>query len=386
VKGDEQRAQRLDSSQGAGSIGPAVPRPLLQVHKNLLLFGVTLALALVLAEAGLRIFLPRLEPAEAPLLFISEGPVRDEVGAIRFPPHRMVRGVLIYGNEVEADTHFQTNDLGFVDDRDYLPTATTRVQYAFVGDSYSVGLAGDRPWIPLLRDRSGIQAYSFGMGGVGVLGFERVLQSVSRQLAFSDLVIVAISDDFYRPLWQPLVRGSGYWLCPDDMPDEACAQRWSPAMHLMRYDSTIADLMAQAHDIRREMAHKQGTLRTWLRSWRLVQLARVAVAQQLRQPMRRAAFDASFEALARVRRAYPTSRIHFVHIPDRHETARGRYDIDLAALLPGAGIEYLPVLGTCPWSVQHFLPNDNHPNATGYEALAQCVTRMLGTGGSSATR
>src|SRR5262245_9096556 len=169
---------------------------------------------------------------------MTEGPLRDDFGAIRFAPHRMVRSVIVYGHELEVDTRFQTNDLGFVDYRDYLPPAATGARYLFVGDSYAAGLEGEQPWIPALRDRLGIQAYALGIGGIGVLGFERVLQSISRQLSFTDVVFVAISDDFYRPLWRPLVRGNGFWICPDTMSEQACAERWSPPVHLMRYEST----------------------------------------------------------------------------------------------------------------------------------------------------
>ena len=67
-----------------------------------------------------------------------------------------------------------------------------------------------------------------------------------------------------------------------------------------------------------------------------------------------------------------------MHVPDRHETQSGAYDLDVRALLAGTGIEYLPVLGTCPWSMRHYFPRDNHLNAAGYEALDRCVAGMLG--------
>jgi len=356
------------------------------MRKNLLLVAIALTLSLVLAEIALRIAAPDLVRSEIPLLFMTHAQFRDDFGAIRFAPHQMARSAMIYGHELETDTRFQTNDMGFVDYRDYLPPAKTGARYVFVGDSYAAGLDGERPWIPALRDRFGIQAYALGMGGTGVLGFERMLQSISRQLSFTDVVFVAITDDLYRPLWRPLVRGNGVWLCPGNMSDQACEERWSPVVHLMRYDSTSAELIGQAREIRAEIARKQGALRTWLQNSYVLQLARIVVGNQLRQAGRRAALDESLEALARIRRAHPAGRIRFVHVPDRHETARGKYDIDLAPLLAGTGIDYLPVLGTCPWSMQRYLPNDNHPNSAGYEALAQCVAGMLGLERSSTDR
>ena len=47
-------------------------------------------------------------------------------------------------------------------------------------------------------------------------------------------------------------------------------------------------------------------------------------------------------------------------------------------MLADSGIGYLPVLGTCRWSMERFFPCDNHPSPAGYEALRQCVAGMLG--------
>jgi hypothetical protein len=107
-------------------------------------------------------------------------------------------------------------------------------------------------------------------------------------------------------------------------------------------------------------------------------LARITVRQWMLREDRGPVLAESIAALTRVRHAYPGARIRFVHVPDRSEAARGSYQLDLRTPVEAAGIEYLPVLGTCPWSVKYYLPRDNHPNPSGYEALGRCVETLLG--------
>lgn len=346
------------------------------MRAELLLSGVALAVSFGLAECALRVATPELGRPDDRLLFTTEAPLRDEYGAIRHAPHRSVRSVLMYGDEFEIDTTFTTNDLGLVDHRDYLPAATASPRYAFVGDSYAAGVEGGRPWVPALRDRLGLQAYALGMGATGVLGFERMLQSISRWLSFTDVVFVAISDDFHRDLWRPLTRGDEIRLCAEAQSDAACAEH-PPTAYLMRPDTSDADLVERARAIQAARASRRGFMRSWLRESRLLTLLRNAAVTQFPESGQRNLLDESRAALARVRSAYPDARIRFVHVPDRYETERGRYDLDVNQALAGTGIEYLPVLGTCPWSTENYFERDNHPDAAGYEALAQCVAGLL---------
>lgn len=347
------------------------------MRANLLLLGLALTVSFAVAETTLRVAAPELGRPDPRLLFATETPIRDEVGAIRYPPQRSIRSVLLYGDEIEIDTTFRTNDLGLVDHRDYLPQMAADRSYALLGDSYAAGVEGGRPWIPELRDRLGLQVYALGMGATGVLGFERMLESVSRLLVFTDVIFVAISDDFFRPLWRPLVRDGDIWVCADAESDEACV-RHLPIAHFMQQSDTKADLVARAHEIHAARARTRGVVRSWLRSSRLLTLARDLVTTGVRSARRGTVVDESVAAIRRIRRAHPEVRIRFVHVPDKYETRRGEYGLDLAPRLEGSGVEYLPVLGACPWSTQIYYANDNHPDAAGYQVLAACVARLLG--------
>jgi hypothetical protein len=345
--------------------------------KNLLLVAVSFAIALALAEAALRLAAPHLGRPYEPLLFTTHAPHLDEAGALRFAPHQSMRMVVLFSDEIEVDVRFGTNNVGLFDHQDYVPGPAARRRHAFVGDSYAAGVEGDRPWIPALRDRTGIEAHALGVGATGMLAFEKMLRSHLAKFPSSDVVIVAISDDFLRPLWRPLAASDEFRMCRETESDSTCLQR-PPIARLMQLETPAAELVAKARGFMERRESERSALRSVLRQSRVLMLARNAQRQWMLREDRSAVFEESVAALRRVRLAYPEARIRFVHVPDRSETARGAYDLDLRAPVEAVGIEYLPVLGTCPWSIRNYYPRDNHPNPSGYEALGQCVGAMLG--------
>jgi hypothetical protein len=64
-------------------------------------------------------------------------------------------------------------------------------------------------------------------------------------------------------------------------------------------------------------------------------------------------------------------------VPDRFESAAGRYTVDMAPLLDGLHIGYFSVLHRCPLSQDLYYLRDNHPTAAGYRRLATCVSAYL---------
>ena len=43
----------------------------------------------------------------------------DQNGAVHYEPNKEIRTVTVYKNKIEYDVFFNTNNLGFVDDKDY---------------------------------------------------------------------------------------------------------------------------------------------------------------------------------------------------------------------------------------------------------------------------
>ena len=287
--------------------------------KNLLLVAVSFAIALALAEAALRVAAPHLGRPYEPLLFTTHAPQIDEAGAIRYAPHQSMRMVVMFSDEIEVDVRFATNNVGLFDHRDYLPGPTTRRRYAFVGDSYAAGVEGARPWIPALRDRAEIDAHALGVSATGMLAFEKMLQSHLRAFPCTDVVFVAISDDFLRPLWRPLAVGDEMRMCPATETDSTCMQR-PPTTYLMPLETPAAELVAKARGFMERRESERSALRSVLRQSRVLMLARNAQRQWMLREDRSAVFEKSVAALGACasrtrRRAFASSTCRTVTRP-----------------------------------------------------------------------
>ena len=118
---------------------------------NIGLFLFSLTTILVIGEISVRFFdLTHIE--ERAWLFSSQTFQLDQNGAVRYQPNKKIRTIAVYNNKIEYDVHFNTNNLGFVDDKDYeYENALNKKYYAFVGDSFTAGYHGSEPWIPKLR-------------------------------------------------------------------------------------------------------------------------------------------------------------------------------------------------------------------------------------------
>jgi len=82
-------------------------------------------------------------------------------------------------------------------------------------------------------------------------------------------------------------------------------------------------------------------------------------------------------ALESVREHFPAVPITFTQMPEKEEVQMNRYLFDPERRLRNMGVAYYPALRLCPWSQAMFLPRDNHPNATGYQQVEQCVLKLL---------
>jgi len=142
---------------------------------NWLLAVVSVAFTLTCSEAYLRHVAPDLAGPEVDWALLSEFYVANPDGVFTWPPNRRVRYVRVHGDRIEYDVAFEVNDLGLVDDADYLDAPHVARQVAVVGDSFTAGYHGGKPWVPALRERMATQharLYNLGIGGAGFLQFE----------------------------------------------------------------------------------------------------------------------------------------------------------------------------------------------------------------------
>jgi len=140
---------------------------------RLLLLAASLAISLVAVEiAG---WLLWDGTPDARMLFFSENPwLFDEGGFVKYKPRSEIRTAALYGDTIEYDLWFRTNDEGFVDDTDYasLALGDGRRNIAVVGDSFTAGYHGGVAWVQTLRSAPGFDPrthnlFNFGVSGAG---------------------------------------------------------------------------------------------------------------------------------------------------------------------------------------------------------------------------
>jgi hypothetical protein len=354
---------------------------------NTILAAASLTASLAGAELVVRKFAPVSDTSGRFLMFSSPHFRVDDADAVRYLPNEDVRSVSVYDGSIEYDVRYHTNNLGFIDDRDYGDSTTEAAvaeRYAIVGNSFAAGIHGGKPWVPTLRTDltaaiGPTRVYNLGVEGTGIQHFADLLASFARHRSLTHIVIVAISNDFQRPRWRPVTSASEIHFCePVEMPR---CQGGPPTATVIGYDDTEAQILEHTRRVARQTIARLPPptfvehLRELARHSEL--LRRVSRLAKARSATRRKLVDSSLAALARTRARFPGVPISFIHVPEKEEVQMKAYLFDPSRRLETLGIGYYPALGLCQWSPAMFLPRDNHPNAAGYQHVEQCVLKIL---------
>jgi lysophospholipase L1-like esterase len=346
-----------------------------------LLVGSTL-ISIVVAEGLARSISPFPVKYEK-LWFLSSPTFRtDAGGAVRYMPNQTIRSVMFRGDAIVYDVHFNTNDLGLIDHEDYAGSGEQRAggrRYVFVGDSFTAGFHGGTSWVPALRDSAqrfhpDLEIYNLGVSGSGFEQFFRIVQSSATQLDFTEIVVLAISDDFWRAFWTPVATEDSIRFCGEDQPRDACVASVSPVARIFDPELGRAELIALYARLSESQTQGPRGLRDRvLESSRLVALLR----QQYVRLQRKLLKDKSLARLRDLREAFQDKPMRFIHLPSMRELGQGAYDLDLEDDIAKLGIEYFPAMTACSWPEEMFFVEDGHPNATGYAAISSCVATYL---------
>lgn len=338
---------------------------------SLILLGCLLAVGLL--ELGVRLTAIdlRLQEYGPTVEYFWSSPVLelDRFGVIRYLPHSSFREVALAGDRLEFDFSYPTNNLGFVDDRDYLARAGGAV--AIVGDSFTAGV-GSGGWMPRLREElPELEVYNLGVVGTGLLHFEKLIARVREELSLSALAVMAICDDFERPFWVPQPEGNSLRFCQPGNDGVECLKRSHP-VYLIGEDWPVAAIfkLRASHQPEQVAVVNRGPAVSLFRAvmdrsraLRLINFERHQFIKLIRRwaaPRQSPQFLESLAALARIGKDNSGLRKIFLHLPDKRETAKKRYLCELRKPAEEAGFKYLPLLERCHFTPDSYYPFDHH--------------------------
>lgn len=364
-----------------------------KVLLNILLMTISIVIALVVGELGIRLVKPVYDYRDRSLLFSSSPFKLYTGGSIRYYPDKKIREIAVYNDRIEYDVNYSTNNLGFIDSKNYVYEALPgKKYYALVGDSFTAGVNGGEPWVPTLRNsRLQAEVYNFGVAATGFEHFYRLLHDMKDKLKITHIILVVITDDFFRGYWHPLVVDGNISFCSESLEHSRCQP--IPV-------SSIVPINASADEVRKISKNKYKEIRA--------RIDEINAPSGLRDKIESLLYDDSaiyyyakvlldtykrsnqpsniedaIESMRKIRSEFPSAEIHLVHLPQKYEVTTKNYHINVADQVREIGINYYPALEKCSWSKEMFFQRDGHPNRLGYENIARCVSQYLFEGGNN---
>jgi hypothetical protein len=351
-------------------------------YKNFALLLISLVTIFSLIEISLRIIPDFKRPSRFLMWSLPLFEI-DSYGAVTFAKNESIREVAVYNGIIEYDVVYNTNNLGSVDRMNYernIDKGSMGSRYAFVGDSFAVG-SGGYPWVPRLRDKvlsykKDMQIYSFGIPGGGPWHFLKIIESASRNIEFTDIVILAVSDDMFRPYFIPIVENDRVYFCPHGTTHR---EAWVPIATIIDKNATKNEILNRVKSL---VPHKIEPRKTFSKNIMFffkkslfLKLIKKNLDRFISKPVHTSNID--YTPLVKIRALFPKARIYFIHLPLKNEARDGRYILDLKDTIESLGIKYYPALTEWKWSMAMYHKYDGHPNKLGYANISNCVEKYL---------
>lgn len=358
-----------------------------RVLLNLIIMSISIAIALAVGEVAIRLIKPVYDYRDRSLLFSSPVFKLYSGGSVRYLPHEKIREVAVYNEKIEYDVLYRTNNLGFIDLKDYGPESVPgRSYYAFIGDSFTAGVNGGNPWVPQLRNNNvRAEVYNFGVAGTGFEHFYRLLHDMKNKVTITHIIIVAITDDFFREYWHPLITEGSINFCS------------VPGLHTSCQPAPIASsipLAASEEEVRKVAKLKYTEMRAKIDEFNSAKGLRAKLESALyddsalfyyakllldsyNRTHKPSHIEGAMESMRKIKAEFPAVEIHLVHLPQKYEVMTSNYYLNIASQVSELGISYFPALEKCSWSSDMFFTRDAHPNAYGYKNISRCVSGYL---------
>lgn len=357
------------------------------VVQNFLLLAMAIIIALGGAELVTRWLKPVYDFRDRSLLFSSPTFKHYSGGSVRHLANQQIREVAVYHDKIEYDVFYRTNNLGFIDTKDYsYESLPGKRYYAFVGDSFTAGVHGGIPWVTALRgNKAYAEVYNMGVAGTGIEHFYRMLHDMKGRVNITHIVLVAITDDFYRDFWHPYTMNGDIFFCSERGTHTRCQQ--TPVASIVPFTATEGEVRRIARQKYQEQ--RDGLERRKTAEHNVISRIEAAFYDSHIYYYSKIAFDSakrsrqqgninsSIEPLQNIRNEFPDAEIHLIHLPQKYEVLTKNYYINIADQIVALGINYYPALDMCAWSEDMFFKRDGHPNAYGYENISKCVSKYL---------
>ncbi len=135
-------------------------------------------------------------------MFLSGGEFNSQMLGIRtFKPNSLLRNVGLYGNEIEYDYKFKTDQYGFRSTHNCIEKKSNLL-YAIAGDSFTEGQGSSIVWVTnlqkILCDR-GVKSLNTAMSGYSIIGMNKSLGYAKKVLNAKRAIVAITSGDITRP-------------------------------------------------------------------------------------------------------------------------------------------------------------------------------------------
>ena len=362
----------------------------IKVTQNSVLILLSVIFSLVFVELALQLTnIGKYSLYDRILFFTKPSLVKATDTTVRYQPRTKIRSVAIYGDQIDYDVSYNSNNLGFIDNVDYDLNSSATNKIVFVGDSFTAGVGGSKPWISQIREltkRDSTDFYGFGVSGTGISHFESLLRSFKDKMAITEINIMVISNDFFRTFWYPVVRGDSMWFCRQTTVRE-CLDNNLPVIHIAGQDATQDELLARAKDLYKKKANNISSARVFrlytlfcdnmYSFWGHQEFVGEHFCPHLRvrhvKYKKDEIYKKSLSMLKSIKNHFPNVVIRVVHIPEKGETFNNTYSLGIRNDIRKIGLEYIPLLELCDWTRTMYHKHDGHLNDLGYANLIHCL-------------
>lgn len=338
----------------------------------------TIIISVLSIEKAVDAYLPAPNEWDRRLMFFSEGAVfqNKSWGGFVYQPNAQISSRTIYITDPKilkvADEYqyqIRTNSAGLVQLSDI---SRTKPSIIFLGDSFTEG-QGASPWFYELERRwpetSSYQIINGGILGTGFEAWARLYGDLLSTAKIEKIVVIFISDDWIRPVWQ---------ISEHDLECIQRPNRCDGANSFFGLPHNPTDADAEIHRISVERVNYQNILKASAIYQRLLRPA-FHLWWPYRNKEKETLFEKSKTAIRQLVGAVGAQNILFIQLPQKDELSSELNNLSERGrnFISQSGFSFVDGLKKCQLTTVDFHTHDAHPNTAGYRKILDCVERSV---------